>query len=337
MKKNSTSILAIETSCDDTGAAVIRDGAILSNVIGLQDVHKEYGGVVPEFASRAHHTAIVPIVDKALNEANIKKNELSAIAFTQGPGLLGSLIVGNAFAKSLAYSLNIPLIAVHHIKAHVISNFIDSPTPTFPFLCLIASGGHTQILLVTDHLNMEILGQTTDDAVGEAFDKIAKMMELPYPGGHLIDKNAANGDRYRFKFPTPNMPDLDFSFSGIKTAFMNLLNSNKAKDSEFVEKNMADLCASIQHTLVTILLNKLYKAIEKTGVREVAIAGGVAANSHLREELVNAKKNIKVYIPAIRYCVDNAAMVAMAAHYYYNHNLFCNLRAVPMPRFPIAK
>jgi N6-L-threonylcarbamoyladenine synthase len=337
MKNNNIYILAIETSCDDTGAAVIENGNIISNIISTQDIHKKYGGVVPEFASRSHNTAIVPIVDQALKQASIKMDQLSAIAFTQGPGLLGSLIVGNAFAKALAYALEIPLIAVHHIKAHVLSNFIDLPYPNFPFLCLIVSGGHTQILLVKDYLNMEILGQTADDAVGEAFDKTAKMMGLTYPGGTLIDKYAIKGDPHRFVFPIANMPNFDFSFSGFKTAFMNFLNSNKAKDNEFIEKNLADLCASVQHTLISTLLNKLYKAIELTGIKEVAIAGGVAANSYLRKEVKKLEPQIKIYIPNINYCMDNAAMVAIAAHFYYKKGLFCNLQTAPLPRFPIVK
>ena len=266
-------ILAIESSCDETGAAIIRNGKVVSNIVTTQAVHKRYGGIVPELASRAHQQNIIPVVTKALQDANIKKHMLHAVAFTQGPGLLGALLVGVSFAKSLAFALDIPLIAVHHMKAHILANFIANPKPSFPFLCLTVSGGHTQLVIVKDYLTMELIGETQDDAMGEAFDKIAKLMDIPYPGGPLIDHYAQYGDPDHFQFPATTMPQLDFSFSGIKTAFLYFLQANKEKDPSFVAKNRDDLCASVQHTLIRMVLDKLKKAVAQTGVATIAIAG----------------------------------------------------------------
>ena len=333
LNQHPTSLLAIESSCDETAAAVIIDGVIMSNVLSTQPIHETYGGVVPEFASRAHQNNIVYVVDKALNDANIRKEALSAIAFTQGPGLLGSLLIGSSFAKSLAFAHDIPLIAVHHMKGHVLANFIDPPHPNFPFLCLAISGGHTQILLVRSHITMEVIGTTQDDAVGEAFDKIAKIMDLPYPGGPLIDKYAAGGDATRFSFPTTKMPQLDFSFSGIKTAFLTFF---KKKGGEFIHANLTDVCASIQAALVNMLVSKLELAITKTGITRIAMAGGVAANSQLRKKLreLTVRYNWEVFIPQKKYCTDNGAMIAMAAHYAYLRGEFSCLSTLPLPRFP---
>ncbi|MFP4093819.1 MAG: tRNA (adenosine(37)-N6)-threonylcarbamoyltransferase complex transferase subunit TsaD [Cyclobacteriaceae bacterium] len=310
-------ILAVESSCDDTSAAVMKNERILSNVVASQSVHEKYGGVVPELASRAHQQNIVPVVHQALAEANIKKSMLSAVAFTQGPGLLGALLVGGSFVKSLAYGLRIPLIAVNHMQAHILAHFIDEPRPAFPFLCLTVSGGHTQIVQVNSPLDMKILGETQDDAVGEAFDKSAKLLGLPYPGGPHVDKLAQQGDPLRFSFPKTEMPDLQYSFSGIKTAFLNFLKKRQNQQPDFIEQNMADICASLQHTLIDMLLDKLRKAAEHTGIREIAIAGGVSANSGLRARLEQEAgwQGWKVYIPKLAYCTDNAAMIAMAAHF----------------------
>jgi N6-L-threonylcarbamoyladenine synthase len=330
-------ILAIESSCDETSAAVIRNGKVLNNIIASQAIHQKYGGVVPELASRAHQQNIVAVVDEALQTSGTKKNELDAIAFTRGPGLMGSLLVGVSFAKGLALSLQKPLIEVNHMQAHVLAHFIDDPKPAFPFLCLTVSGGHTQILVVHDYLTMEVIGETQDDAVGEAFDKAAKIMGLPYPGGPLIDKYAQQGNSKAFKFPQTNMPGLDFSFSGIKTAFLYFLRDEKLNDPEFVDKNLNDICASLQHHLVTMLLNRLQEASIKTGIREVAIAGGVSANSGLRSELkkLATQKNWNIYIPALEYCTDNAAMIAIAAHYKFLRGEFCALDVTPLARMPL--
>jgi N6-L-threonylcarbamoyladenine synthase len=327
-------ILAIESSCDETSAAVIKNGKILSNIIATQSVHEKYGGVVPELASRAHQQNIVPVVSQALTEANINKKELNAVAFTRGPGLLGALLVGSSFAKSLAMALNIPLIEVNHMQAHILAHFIDQPSPKFPFICLTVSGGHTQIVLVKDYLQMEILGQTKDDAVGEAFDKTAKLLDLPYPGGPLIDKYAREGNPDAFAFPETEMPDLDFSFSGIKTAILYFLRDNLKKDPDFVKNNMADICASVQKTLVNMLLKKLRKTVKVTGIREITIAGGVSANSGLRKALEEEamEKDWNIYIPKVEYCTDNAAMIAMAAHFKFLANDFSPLDISPMPR-----
>ncbi|MTI31488.1 tRNA (adenosine(37)-N6)-threonylcarbamoyltransferase complex transferase subunit TsaD [Xanthovirga aplysinae] len=326
-------ILAIESSCDETSAALIKDGKILNNIIATQSVHENYGGVVPELASRAHQQNIVPVVENALREAKVGKEELDAVAFTQGPGLLGALLVGSSFAKSLAQGLGVPLIAVNHMQAHILAHFIEEPRPAFPFLCLTVSGGHTQIVLVRDFLDMEILGETQDDAVGEAFDKTAKILGLPYPGGPLIDKYAKQGNHLRFEFPKTEMQGLNYSFSGIKTAFLYFIRDMTKKDPDFVQNNLSDICASMQYTLINMLLQKLKKASRQTGIRQIAIAGGVSANSGLREELQKQSKkmNWEVFIPRFEYCTDNAAMVAMNAHYKYLAGEFCDLGVSPQP------
>ncbi|WP_040497037.1 tRNA (adenosine(37)-N6)-threonylcarbamoyltransferase complex transferase subunit TsaD [Fulvivirga imtechensis] len=327
-------ILAIESSCDETSAAIIKNGKVLNNIIATQSVHKKYGGVVPELASRAHQQNIVPVVQEALDAAGITKKDLDAIAFTRGPGLLGALLVGTSFAKSMAMGLDIPLIEVNHMQAHILAHFIDQPHPRFPFLCLTVSGGHTQIVLVKDYLEMEVIGETQDDAVGEAFDKSAKLLDLPYPGGPLIDKYAQNGNPEAFVFPDTEMPGLNFSFSGIKTAFLYFLRDNKAKDPKFVENNMEDICASLQYSLIRMLMQKLKRASNETGIREIAIAGGVSANSGLRHELqrLAGERQRHIYIPDFQYCTDNAGMIAMAAHYKYLNKEFSPLDVSPMAR-----
>lgn len=312
-------LLAIESSCDDTAAAVICDGKILSNIITSQDVHQKYGGVVPELASRSHQKNIVPVIDLALKKAKISLKDLDGIAFTQGPGLLGSLLVGSSFAKGLALSLDKPLVAVNHIDAHVLAHLIENPNIPFPFLCLLVSGGHTQIVKVNSVTNMQILGKTIDDAAGEAFDKAAKILGLPYPGGPLIDKYATTGNPLAYKFSSGNVPNLDFSFSGFKTAVLYFVRDKMAKDATFIDTNMSDICASIQHTIVTYLLSKLKTAALQTNIKHIAIAGGVAANSGLRNNLKSlaAKQNWSTYIPAFEYCTDNAGMIAMAGYYKF--------------------
>lgn len=312
-------ILAIESSCDETSAAVSSDGKILSNYIANQSIHAQYGGVVPELASRAHMQNIVPVVDAALKNAGIGLSQLNAIAFTRAPGLIGSLLVGSQFAKSMALSLDLPLIGVHHMQAHVLANLIDEPRPSFPFLCLTVSGGHTQIVLCSSPLQQKIIGETIDDAAGEAFDKSAKILGLPYPGGPLIDTYAKKGDPHRFNFPEPQIPALNFSFSGLKTSFLYFLRDGEMKEKGFAEKNLEDICASIQHRIVTILLNKLKKAADETGVKDVCIAGGVSANSALRSGLTEMgnRNGWRTFIPAFQYCTDNAAMIAITAHYRY--------------------
>ncbi len=331
-------ILAIESSCDDTSAAVIHNNKILSNVIANQLIHKEFGGVVPELASRAHQQNIIPVVDAAIKKAGISLNELNAIAFTRGPGLLGSLLVGCSFAKTMALSLNIPLIEVDHLEAHILSHFIketdDQDVPEFPFLCLLVSGGHTQIIKMNDYFSMEIIGQTIDDAAGEAFDKSAKIMSLPYPGGPLIDKYAKEGNPKAFHFPEPNIAGLNFSFSGLKTSFLYFLRDNLKINSEFIEQNKNDLCASIQSTIVSILIKKLTKASKQTGIKNIAIAGGVSANSGLRESLQQTGLNNewKIFIPKFEYSTDNAAMIAIVGYYKYLKNDFSNFEATPYAR-----
>lgn len=327
-------ILAIESSCDETSAAIIKNGKVLNNIIATQSVHKKYGGVVPELASRAHQQNIVPVVKAALGEAGIDKGDLHAIAFTRGPGLLGALLVGTSFAKSMAMGLNIPLIEVNHMQAHILAHFIDEPKPRFPFLCLTVSGGHTQIVLVKDFLEMEVIGETQDDAVGEAFDKSAKLMDLPYPGGPLIDKYAREGNPQAYTFPDTEMPGLNFSFSGIKTAFLYFLRDEKAKDADFVNNNINDICASLQYSLIRMLMQKLKRASSETGIKEIAIAGGVSANSGLRSELQRLadEKGWNVYIPDFQYCTDNAGMIAMAAHYKYLRGQFSPLDISPEAR-----
>ncbi|WMN06427.1 tRNA (adenosine(37)-N6)-threonylcarbamoyltransferase complex transferase subunit TsaD [Marivirga arenosa] len=327
-------ILAIESSCDETSASVIQNGNVINNIIATQSVHEKYGGVVPELASRAHQQNIVPVVEQALSAANISKKDLNAVAFTQGPGLLGALLVGSSFAKSLSSALKIPLIGVNHMQAHILAHFIEDPKPNFPFLCLTVSGGHTQIVKVNDYLDMEILGETKDDAVGEAFDKIAKIIGLPYPGGPMIDKHAKNGDPEKFKFPETEMPGFNYSFSGIKTAVLYFLQNNSQKDNNFVKDNLDDICASVQHRLITTLLQKLKKASKHTGIKEVAIAGGVSANSYLREVLAKTGEELKwnTYIPKFEFCTDNAGMIAMTAHFKYQNQEFLDMNAAPIPR-----
>jgi N6-L-threonylcarbamoyladenine synthase len=329
-----TVILAIESSCDETAAAVCRDGKMLSNFIANQDVHEKYGGVVPELASRAHMQNIVPVVDRALKDAGVGLKDLSAVAFTQAPGLIGSLLVGAQFAKSLAMALNIPLIAVHHMQAHVMANLIEEPKPEFPFLCLTVSGGHTQIVVCRSPYDLEVIGQTLDDAAGEAFDKSAKLLGLPYPGGPLVDKHAQQGDGKSFKFPEPHIPGLDFSFSGLKTSILYFIQEHTAKDPAFVEKNLSDICASIQERIISILLNKLKSAALQTGIKNICIAGGVSANSGLRKAFksLGEKYHWNTFIPAFQYCTDNAAMIAITGYYKYLANDFADLSVSPSAR-----
>lgn len=332
--KKDTVILAIESSCDDTGASVIKNGNILANCIANQSVHEKFGGVVPELASRSHQKNIVPVVEVALKEAGVKKGDLDAIAFTQGPGLLGSLLVGAGFAKSFALGLNIPLITVNHLQAHVLAHFIDEPKPKFPFLCLLVSGGHTQIILVHSDSEMEILGKSIDDAAGEAFDKTAKILGLPYPGGPLIDKYAKEGDPDRFEFSHSKVPDLDFSFSGFKTKVLYFLQAEMKKNPDFIRENINDLCATIQEHIVSYLLKKLQKAVEQTGIKQVSLAGGVSANSSLRKQFneLGSKEGWDVYIPDFQYCTDNAGMIAMGAHFKYLRSEFVGQDTVPYAR-----
>jgi N6-L-threonylcarbamoyladenine synthase len=326
-------ILGIESSCDDTAAAVLADGRVLSNVVASQEIHRLYGGVVPEVASRAHQENIVPVVDQALKQAGVTKEQLSAIAFTRGPGLIGSLIVGTCFSKALAMSLNIPLVEVHHMQAHVLAHFAEDPKPSFPFLCLTVSGGHTQIVLVRDYLDMEVLGHTLDDAAGEAFDKTGKLLGLDYPAGPLIDKLAKEGKPV-FEFPEPKIPDLNYSFSGLKTAILYFLRDKVKEDPEFIKNNLADICASVQHRIVTILLSKLRRAARQTGIREIAIAGGVSANSGLRSALekMGKKEGWNTYIPRFEFCTDNAAMIALAGYYKFLKGDFASQDVVPDAR-----
>jgi N6-L-threonylcarbamoyladenine synthase len=337
MQQKGLHILAIESSCDETAAAVISNGKIVSNVVASQSIHEMYGGVVPELASRAHQQKIIYVVNQALSAANLSKSSLDAIAFTQGPGLLGALLVGACFAKALALGLGIPLIAVHHMRAHILANFIEGTPPTFPFLCLVVSGGHTQLVLVKSYTTMQLLGQTQDDAVGEAYDKIAKMMGFPYPGGAWIDQYAQEGDATQFQFPVTIMPGLDFSFSGIKTAFLHFIDKNTQKDPNFIAAHRADICASIQHTLVQMLLSKVKKAMTQTGLTSIALAGGVAANQGLRQALAQLAQqhDWKLYVPGREYCTDNAAMVAMAAHYQYLAQDFADLTTSVLPSVEI--
>lgn len=334
-------ILGIESSCDDTSAAVICDGKILSNVIASQKVHENYGGVVPELASRAHQQNIVPVISEALRQAEISKEQLTAIAFTRGPGLLGSLLVGVSFAKGLAMSLDIPIIDVNHLHGHVLSHFIKSTSedtgPEFPFLCLLISGGNSQIILVRSYSDMEILGKTIDDAAGEAFDKCAKVMGLPYPGGPHIDRLAANGDAYKFKFSKPHVPGLDYSFSGLKTSFLYTLRDALKGDPDFIEKNKEDLAASLQKTIIDILLDKLEKAVDKYPVKHIAIGGGVSANNGVRKAVKEfcESRGIQAWIPERAFTTDNAAMVAMAGYFKYLDGDFCDLAAPPYSRVSI--
>lgn len=327
-------ILAIESSCDETSAAVCSDGNIVSNIIATQKIHEQYGGVVPELASRAHMQNIVPVVEAALQEAGISSRDLGAVAFTRSPGLIGALLVGAGFAKSLALALDIPLISVHHMQAHVLANCIGTPPPSFPFLCLTVSGGHTQIVICRSYTDMEVIGETLDDAAGEAYDKSAKLIGLPYPGGPLIDKHAEQGNPLRFHFPEPQIPGLDFSFSGVKTSILYFLQEQKASDPDFVGKNLDDICASVQHRINSILLNKLKKASKQTGIREICIAGGVSANRGLRKAFLalGEEQGWQTYIPAFEYCTDNAGMIAITAYYKYLAGEFSTLDVSPSAR-----
>lgn len=339
MGKKDTFILAIESSCDDTSAAVLKNETILSNLIAGQAVHEQYGGVVPELASRAHLKHIVPVVDQAIKKAGIELNDLDAIAFTKGPGLMGSLLVGVSYAKALAMSLGVPLIDVNHMYAHVLAHFIDDADrekPEFPFICLTVSGGHTQIVLVHDHLEMEVIGTTKDDAAGEAFDKIAKLIGFPYPGGPLIDKHSKLGNPNRFSFSKPRMEGFDYSFSGLKTAVLYFLQKGKKEDPNFIEDNRDDICASVQKTIIDILMDKLTKAVEEYNVNHVAIAGGVSANSGLRNRLneIGANKGWHVHIPKFEYCTDNAAMIAITGKYMFERKMFSDQRITAAARMP---
>jgi N6-L-threonylcarbamoyladenine synthase len=330
-------ILAIETSCDDTSAAIVKDGKVLSNIVSTQMMHIEYGGVVPEVASRAHLQKIVPVVNEAILASGIDKDKIEAVAFTKGPGLLGSLLVGVSFAKAYALAKNIPLIEVNHLAAHVLAHFAQPPYPSFPFLCLTVSGGHTQIIQVNNYLEMKILGQTLDDAAGEAFDKAGKMMGLPYPAGPIIDQLAALG-KLVFTFPQPKLADLNYSFSGIKTSILYFLKKEKEKNPSFVEENINDLCASIQETIVRTLLYQLEKAAHLTGIKEIAIAGGVSANRRLRTLLQEKAKenNWNAYVPDIALCTDNAGMIGIVAHYKYENGEFSTQDVSPSARFPLG-
>ena len=329
-------VLGIESSCDETSAAICCEGKIINNVIATQEVHKSYGGVVPELASRAHQANIIPVVSKALEDANINLNEVDAISYTQGPGLHGALLIGSSFSKALGLALKIPIIPVNHMKAHILAHFIEEPKPAFPFLCLTVSGGHTQIVRVDSAVEMRILGQTQDDAVGEAFDKAAKMLGLPYPGGPLIDKYAMEGNPDAFKFSTTVMNDFDYSFSGVKTSILYFLRDRLKNDPEFINQNLQDLCASIQKTLVDMLVQPFIKAAQSEGINQLAIAGGVAANSGLRQALIREADlhDFKIFIPKFEYCTDNAAMIAITGYLYSKKGISGDLRDSAMPRIP---
>lgn len=340
MNQSDIFILGIESSCDDTSASVIKNGKVLSNVVARQAIHQEYGGVVPELASRAHESNIVPVVNMALKQANIEKTALSAVAFTKGPGLPGSLMVGVSFSKAMAMALQIPLVEVNHMQAHVLAHFASKENeekafPEFPFLCLTVSGGHTQIVWVKSALEMEIVGETLDDAAGEAFDKIAKIMGLPYPGGPLIDKLSKEGDASKFPFPHPQIPELNFSFSGLKTSVLYFLRDKEKESPGFTEANKADLCAGVQATITNILIAKLDKAIKQYNPKDIALAGGVSANSELREKFAELakKRNINAHIPAFEYCTDNAAMIAIAGLFKYKEGIFAGLDVTADPRY----
>lgn len=327
-------LLAIESSCDDTAAAILSNGKVLANIVSSQLDHEKYGGVIPELASRLHQQNIIRVVQAALEKADIKKEDLNAIAFTQGPGLIGALLVGISFAKAFALGLNIPLISVHHMQAHILANFLSDTPPQFPFLCLTVSGGHTQLVLVKNYMDMEILGQTIDDAVGEAFDKGAKMLGLPYPGGPMIDKWAKQGNPTAFKFPDSETNTYDFSFSGIKTSLLYLIQRNSKENPNFIQKNIADLCASYQAQLIKMLLSRLKKAAKYTKVKDIAIAGGVSANSELRSRFLRLCEDNgwKAHIPAFEFCTDNAAMIGIAGHYKYLAEDFADMTATPFTR-----
>jgi len=337
LKAKDTIVLGIESSCDDTSAAILKGNRILSNVIAGQSIHEKYGGVVPELASRCHQENIIPVVQQAIEQAGITIADIDAIAFTQGPGLMGSLVVGTSFAKALALSINKPLIPVHHMKAHIMAHFIEDDLidiPTFPFLCLTVSGGHTQLVNVETPIQMKVIGQTIDDAVGEAFDKAAKMLGLPYPGGPLIDQHAKKGDPLKFTFAKPQIDELNFSFSGVKTSILYFLRDQKLINPDFIEDNLADLCASIQHSLVEILLQKIKKACSEYATTQVAIAGGVSANSYLRHRLQEwgTLSNTKIFVPKFEYCTDNAAMIAITGSYLLENNHVGNQSSTADPR-----
>ncbi|WP_316836234.1 tRNA (adenosine(37)-N6)-threonylcarbamoyltransferase complex transferase subunit TsaD [Pedobacter nutrimenti] len=327
-------ILAIESSCDETSVAICNNGKITANVIANQTIHENYGGVIPELASRVHQQNIVPVVQQALIDAKVSKKEINAVAFTRGPGLLGSLLVGVSFAKSFALALDLPLIAVNHMHAHILAHFIDDPKPNFPFLCLTVSGGHTQIVLVKDYADMEIIGETLDDAAGEAFDKTAKLLKLPYPGGPLIDKHAKLGNPHAFKFPEPQIKGLDYSFSGFKTAILYFIRDKEKENPDFISEHLNDICASVQYSIVQILLNKLKKAAKAHGIKDIAIAGGVSANSGLREalQMLAKEQGWNVFIPAFQYCTDNAGMIAIAGYHKYLANDFVGQDIAPAAR-----
>jgi N6-L-threonylcarbamoyladenine synthase len=340
MSVDNVYILGIESSCDDTSAAVLHNRSMCSNVVASQKIHEEYGGVVPELASRAHQQNIVPVVHQALAKANIDKKQLSAIAFTRGPGLMGSLLVGTSFAKSLAAGLDIPLIEVNHMQAHILAHFIerkDNRYPSFPFLAMTISGGHTQIVKVNDYFEMEVLGETIDDAVGEAFDKSAKILGLPYPGGPLIDKHAQNGNPHAFKFTKPKVKGLDFSFSGLKTGILYFIQKEVASNPDFIEENLNDICASIQYTIVEILMDKLKKAVKQTRIKSVAIGGGVSANSEIRRVLKSTESSMgwETYIPDFEFCTDNAAMIAMVGYFKYTQKDFTDTRVNVKARYAL--
>ena len=327
-------ILGIESSCDDTSAAVCVDGVMMSNVIANQTIHQAYGGVVPELASRVHQQNIVPAVQQALINAKVSKNDVDAVSFTRGPGLLGSLLVGVSFAKSFALAKSLPIIEVNHMQAHILAHFIEERKPTFPFLCLTVSGGHTQIVLVKDYFEMEIVGQTLDDAAGEAMDKTSKILGLPYPGGPLIDKHARLGNPDKYKFPEPQIPGFDFSFSGLKTSILYFIRDNVAINPNFITENINDICASVEKRIVTILLNKLAKAAQQYGIKDIALAGGVSANTGLRQGLqqLGDKNGWNCFIPAMQYCTDNAAMIAIAGHYKFLKGEFAEQNIAPLAR-----
>lgn len=342
MTNQKTYILGIESSCDDTSAAIICDGKVLSNIVANQEIHAKYGGVVPELASRAHQQHIVPVVHQAIEQAGITKENIDAIAFTKGPGLMGSLLVGTSFAKSLAIGLNIPLIDVNHMQAHILAHFIkeeNSNFPPFPFICLTISGGHTQIVKVTDYFSFEVLGETIDDAVGEAFDKSAKILGLPYPGGPLVDKYAQLGDPNKFSFTKPKVGDLDFSFSGLKTGILYFIQKNVKINPTFIEDNLYDICASIQHTIVEILMQKLNNTVKKTGIKHVAIAGGVSANSEIRKRLQLANKHWgwTTYIPKFEYTTDNAAMIAITGYLKYKERKYADISVKAEARLNVSE
>jgi N6-L-threonylcarbamoyladenine synthase len=341
MQQSSTIILGIESSCDDTAAAIIKDGKILANIIANQDIHKAYGGVVPELASRAHQQNIVPVVDAAIKIAGVDKKDISAIAYTNGPGLLGSLLVGSSFAKAFAMGLDIPTIEVNHMHGHILAHFIEEKDgannkPTFPFLCLTVSGGHTQIVKISDYFEMKVIGETIDDAAGEAFDKVAKMLSLPYPGGPLLDKYAQLGNPTQFEFPHPRVKELNFSFSGFKTSVLYFLKRELANNENFITENLNDICASVQKTIVDILMINLKKAAKKTGINQIAIAGGVSANSELRKRLLELEnENYKVFIPKFEYCTDNAGMIAITGYHHYLQQNFGSQQSVPNARMKV--